>query len=94
VIGVRVDDQLGVGQVLLQNVGVVCRDNYVVTALNDQGGLPDALEVVELVLRDVVANGVDFMRVGSWEALDYSSGACFALLSIRTTASARRSFRR
>jgi hypothetical protein len=60
VIGIRKDDQLGVGQALLQDVGIVGRDDDVVTTLHDQSGLTDVLQVVEhaFALGDVLADGL------------------------------------
>src|SRR5689334_14656255 len=49
VIGVREEDQLGVEQVLLQDVGVDGGDDDVVAAVDHERGLRDSLEVVEAV---------------------------------------------
>src|SRR5689334_20460510 len=49
VIGVREEDQLGVEQVLLQDVGVDGGDDDVVAAVDHERGLRDCLEVVEAV---------------------------------------------
>src|SRR5580700_1897319 len=45
VVGVRVQDELGVGKELLQDVGVDRRDHDVVAAVDDQDGKLQALEV-------------------------------------------------
>src|SRR5258708_38333233 len=46
VAGVRIDDQLSVGDVLLQNPGVDGVDDYVVVAVDYQRRLQDGLEVL------------------------------------------------
>jgi hypothetical protein len=46
VVGVRVDDQLSIGDVLLQNPGVDGVDDHVVVAVDDQRRLQDGLEVL------------------------------------------------
>ena len=45
VVGVGVEDELGFGQELLQDVGVDGRDDDVVAAVDDEDGEPEALEV-------------------------------------------------
>ena len=45
VVGVGIQDELGVGQELLQDVGVDRRDDDVVAAVDDQDGKLQALEV-------------------------------------------------
>src|SRR5580693_8974537 len=45
VVGVGIQDELGIGQELLQDVGVDRRDHDVVAAVDDQDGKPEALEV-------------------------------------------------
>src|SRR5207237_7021416 len=47
VIGVRVEDQLGVGDVLLEDVRVDRVDDHVVVAVDDQRRLMDRLQIVE-----------------------------------------------
>ena len=49
VVGVREEDQLGVRQVLLQDVGVDGGDDDVVAAVDDERGVRDSFEVVEAV---------------------------------------------
>jgi hypothetical protein len=49
-IGVGIDDQPGVGQVLLQGERVAGRDDHIVAALHDQRGLVDLLEIVQHML--------------------------------------------
>ena len=46
VVGVRVDDQLRVGNVLLQDPGIDGVDDYVVVTVDHQRRLLDALEVL------------------------------------------------
>ncbi len=46
VVGVRVDDQLSVGDVLLQNPGVDGINDHIVVAVDHQRRLPDGLEVL------------------------------------------------
>ncbi len=49
VAGVGEQDQLGVGEVLVEVVGVDCRYDDVVAAVDDEGGLGDPGEVAEVV---------------------------------------------
>src|ERR1700694_2578685 len=49
VVGVWEEDQLGVGEVLLQDVGVDGGDDDVVAAVNHERGVRDSFEVVEAV---------------------------------------------
>ena len=46
-VGVREEDQLGVWQVLLQDIGVDGGDDDVVAAVDDERRLLDSLEVIE-----------------------------------------------
>jgi hypothetical protein len=60
VAGVRVQDELGVGKELLQDVGVDRRDHDVVGAVADEDGKPEALEVgVAGVLGDLTGDEGD-----------------------------------
>jgi hypothetical protein len=49
VAGVGKQHQLGVGEVLVEVVGVDRRDDDVAAAVDDEGGLGDAIEVAEVV---------------------------------------------
>src|SRR5216684_556270 len=49
VIGVRVEDQLGIGDVLLEDVRVDRVDDHVVVAVDDNRRLMDRLQIVERV---------------------------------------------
>jgi hypothetical protein len=45
VAGIRIQDELGAGQELLQDEGVDRRDHDVIGAVDDEDGKPEALEV-------------------------------------------------
>ena len=49
VAGIGQQHQLGVGKVLVEVVGVDRRDDDVVAAVDDEGGLGDPVEVAEVV---------------------------------------------
>jgi hypothetical protein len=49
VAGVGKQHQLGVGEALVEVVGVDRRDDDVVAAVDDEGGLGDAIEVAEVI---------------------------------------------
>ena len=61
VVGVRVDDQLSVGDVLLQNPRVDGVDDHVIVAVDYQRRLQDGLQVLigTLTLHTPLADGLD-----------------------------------
>jgi hypothetical protein len=66
VIGVRVEDQLRVRQILLQQIRVHRGDDDVVAALDDQRWLTNIFQRVENALggRDIFADGFALRRCG------------------------------